>query len=283
MKKFILATIFCCIAAFAFAQDTLCTKKGEKIPCKIVEVGINDITYKKASNPDGPNYVILKSDVWKIIYANGTVEMVSQDAMSVVPDNQYRARKRAITTRPFSPLSGSVSIGYQQAITATRAFAGEIGIIGPHVGTLAGNSSGAFVKVGFRLKRVPDVVMQGMQWGYNLGGYYVQPELAFSDFTRNVTTSVYNNSTGTYTTSAKNVSYYSGAFLITVGHQSIIGDIFTFDLSASLGYAASGNSDNNPNSIYDFGLPRYYFSHFAGGKNMPLAWAFNFSMGVLLK
>ncbi len=30
------------------------------------------------------------------------------------------------------------------------------------------------------MKRVPEVVMQGMEWGYNLAGFYLQPEVRFT-------------------------------------------------------------------------------------------------------
>jgi hypothetical protein len=211
--------------------------------------------------------------------------LITEDEYSVVPKAEFRARKRAITTEPFSPLLGYLCVGYQQALTPSRAIVSEVGWIGPGVGSYLQRSSGIFLKGGFRLKRTPDVVTDNMQWAYNLGGFYVQPELAFSTFSRNETWySNYNYINPPMTGTAK-VTYYSGAFLMTVGRQSIIGDICTFDIYGSLGYATTGSSGkpNTGNSYYDIGLPGQYYAYRAGGKNLPIAWKIGVSFGLLLK
>jgi hypothetical protein len=287
MKKLVLSLVFALVATFAFAQDTIVKKNGEKIACKVVEIGTTEITYKKASNPDGPVYAIKKSDVWKIIFENGTVELITSEALSVTPANrELRMRKRAITTRPMSPLWGFVSIGYQQALTPTRAMVFDVGLIGPgfHAWqnlTQQGYPKGFYLKAGFRLKRTPEVVMEGQEWGYNLAGFYVEPEVAFSSFNQQRT--IYNSQTGQGTTSTYH--YYSGAFMIAAGRQMIVGDIFTFDLSAAIGYASSDNDEpkNTSPGYFEFEGPRNFYSHHAGGGNLPVAWKFNFTMGVLLK
>jgi hypothetical protein len=279
MKKYLLSFIFISIALITYAQDRIIKKNNSEIQCKVLEIGTTEIKYKTWDNLEGPVHVIKKSDVKKIIYENGKEELITDDEYSVVPKSEFRARKRAVTTQPFGPLLGYISIGYQQAITPSRALVSEIGWIGPHVGSYTGNGSGVYVKGGMRLKRTPEIVSDNMQWAYNLGGIYVQPELAFSTF--NKSTYWYNYMSGT--PNAQNVTYYSGAFLLTFGRQSIIGDIFTIDIFGSLGYAVSGSSTTINNNGYDIGLPNQYYAYHAGGSNLPIAWKFGITMGILLK
>ncbi|MBL7864210.1 MAG: hypothetical protein JNK10_05000 [Cyclobacteriaceae bacterium] len=62
-----------------FAQapvDKIHNKDGTIVQAKVLEILPTEIKYKKASNPDGPTYTILKSDVTKIVYANGEEEVM---------------------------------------------------------------------------------------------------------------------------------------------------------------------------------------------------------------
>ena len=78
-------TIQCLIIAFLFStrlfsQDTLYTKEGNLLAGKVMEITKDDIKYKRASNPDGPMYVISKSDVVMIEYKNGAKDVFSKPA-----------------------------------------------------------------------------------------------------------------------------------------------------------------------------------------------------------
>jgi hypothetical protein len=118
----------------------------------------------------------------KIVFENGSEEKFENNEMSIVPSSN-RNYKRAITTRPFSLVSGHICLGYQQAIHPSRAVIAEIGLIGPRVGEpIFEQGKGGYARIGFRLKKTPEVVMEGMEWGFNLGGAYIQPEIAFSAF-----------------------------------------------------------------------------------------------------
>lgn len=280
MKKYVLSLLCIFIAAFLFAQDKIIKIDGTEILCHVKEIGTSEIKYTKADNPDGPIYTINKTEVRKIIFANGTEEVITQNEMSVTPNAMKRMYKRAITTRPFSPLQQFICLGYQQALTPTRAIVAEVGFIGPTVGSIwPGDPQGGYIKVGFRMKRTPEVVMPGMEWGYNLGGFYVQPELAFASF--NVTeTGTYYNSQGQPITSTEVNRYNSGAFLICLGRQMIVGDIVTFDLGGAVGY---GYTDKPEFTWNNFDTRIRYYSHTMIGKNFPMAWKFTFSMGIMLR
>lgn len=61
-----------------FSQDTLYTTTGQVIAGKVTEVGNEDIKYKKATNLEGPTYVISKSDVVMIEYKNGSKDVFAK-------------------------------------------------------------------------------------------------------------------------------------------------------------------------------------------------------------
>ena len=142
-------------------------------------------------------------------------------------------------------------------------------MIGPRLGD-GESANGAYGRIGFRLKRTPEVVMEGMEWGYNLSGRYIQPELTYSNFA---------SSGGGFSNAGR---FSSSAFLITLGRQMIAGEMLTFDISGSIGYQIYNDSQYTPGTIFE-GFRTRYFSHSAFGGQSPVAWKFSFTMGILLK
>lgn len=80
---FILSGIF---SIGAFAQDTLYTTKGKIITGKVIEVNSQEIKYKRAANPDGPLYVVDKTEIVLIHYKNGSKD-VFENSGTVNSDN----------------------------------------------------------------------------------------------------------------------------------------------------------------------------------------------------
>ncbi|MBA3681236.1 MAG: hypothetical protein H0W73_08740 [Bacteroidetes bacterium] len=79
----IIATIF---NIGAFAQDTLYTTKGRIITGQVIEITPQEIKYKRAANPDGPLYVVDKTDIVLIHYKNGSKD-VFENSSTISPDN----------------------------------------------------------------------------------------------------------------------------------------------------------------------------------------------------
>ncbi len=73
------------------AQDKIYKNNGEVLEAKVTEVGSTEIKYKVFTNLNGPIYTIVKNQVAKIIYENGTTE--SFEVTQSVMDNT--ATKRA--------------------------------------------------------------------------------------------------------------------------------------------------------------------------------------------
>lgn len=61
---------FCCYSV-SYAQDQLILQSAEELKVKVLEIGIETITYKDFDNLEGPNIKIPKGDVFLIIYENG--------------------------------------------------------------------------------------------------------------------------------------------------------------------------------------------------------------------
>lgn len=76
-KTILMYCLIICMIVFTvncFGQDTIITRKGEKILGKVLEVSPKEIKYKKVGNNEGPLYVEEKSVVIKIKYSNGSVD-----------------------------------------------------------------------------------------------------------------------------------------------------------------------------------------------------------------
>jgi hypothetical protein len=67
------------------AQDTLFYKNGTKETVLVEEIGEKEIRYKSLDNPDGPDYVIRRNQVWRINYKNGTSQTFGKQATGASP------------------------------------------------------------------------------------------------------------------------------------------------------------------------------------------------------
>lgn len=87
----------------SIAQDQLFKKDNSKLEVKVLEVTPNEVKYKLKSNPDGPLYVVNKSEVALLIYANGEHE--------TFPENKP---KTEIIYTPVSPFARMDSLRAQR-------------------------------------------------------------------------------------------------------------------------------------------------------------------------
>lgn len=78
MKRYLLFVLiaFCCITG-ANARTVMTMTNGQEIEVIIETMGTNEITYKKASNPNGTSYTTARSNVFFIIYDDGTKEVIT--------------------------------------------------------------------------------------------------------------------------------------------------------------------------------------------------------------
>ena len=156
-------------AITASAQDIITTRRGEEIQAKVLEVSPSKVTYKRASNPDGPTYSIYASDILIIRYENGDKD-IFDDSLSygytaspyqpIASDGlRYRDYRKLYNPRmyirqysdPYSPawsgIASAVIPGFGQAICeewgrGTCFFLGSIALEVLAVTTSEGNYYG---------------------------------------------------------------------------------------------------------------------------------------------
>ncbi|MES2514420.1 MAG: hypothetical protein V4580_09755 [Bacteroidota bacterium] len=73
--RFLYAISFLCSTVQLFCQDIIVKKDSTRTEVKILEVRQTEISYKPTLNPDGPLYIVQKTDIAYITYSNGTKEI----------------------------------------------------------------------------------------------------------------------------------------------------------------------------------------------------------------
>lgn len=79
MKKILIFTIVLFMLNSLKAQDIIIKNDGSEIKSKVIEVTLNEVKYKRFDNIDGPTFTLIKTDIFKINYQNGTSEVYNQE------------------------------------------------------------------------------------------------------------------------------------------------------------------------------------------------------------
>lgn len=106
------------------AQDQIITREGDIIDGEVMKIGTSEIEYKKAENPDGPIYTILKNDVLSIKFENGTVEKfeIVEESAPVVTSPPASTGDPSVTTsepggaKASSQYRSTFRVGYSRFI-----------------------------------------------------------------------------------------------------------------------------------------------------------------------
>ena len=85
MKTNSLIILFFFSVLLSNAQDTIFLKTSEKITAFVKEVSQAEVQYKKAELPDGPMFIVNKSDIVKIVYKNGYTEVIKSAVVEEKP------------------------------------------------------------------------------------------------------------------------------------------------------------------------------------------------------
>ena len=75
-------TLLLIIPCFLFGQDEITFRTGDILKAKILEVGTEEIIYKKFENLTGPSYTVKKNQVFMIKYENGDKDVFGTDKAS---------------------------------------------------------------------------------------------------------------------------------------------------------------------------------------------------------
>ena len=186
-------------------------------------------------------------------------------AQNIVTDFDDQ-KKRAIKMEFFSPLTGNTTLGYESYIKDWLSWEVKVGVIGIGTDVNDSNPAGVFFKGGPKFKLNPDFVTSDLKGAHLLGGKYIRPEIAFSQYTESVQTFDGNISR------SERESFTSIAFLITYGRQYVLADLMTLDYHVGLGYGYNSSDEGR----YDYGFA-------TSDPSFPLAFSAGFTVGFLLK
>ncbi|MFM2207890.1 MAG: hypothetical protein RL213_1865 [Bacteroidota bacterium] len=242
MRTLTFAALFFLIQNALMAQDTLFKLNREVLVVKISEVGLDEVKYKLWGYEDGPTVVVAKDQLQKIVYANGTVQLVQPEMTD--PRNYAGQKKNAVKFDFFSLLRNDLSLGYERSLRPGRSIEANVGIVGVGINSNMDEASGAFFRIGYKFINTPDYYSRGTRFSHLLNGAYARPDLILGSYTTTRTTESYiqnplppYNYMYTYGTSREKISY--AAFNISLGKQWIYSDAFLIDIFGGLGYVLS--------------------------------------------
>ena len=104
MKKLILLIIIIKLTSPLFAQDKIYKLKGPVVIAKVIEIGTDEIKYTLYDHSEGPVYVVDKSTLNRIEYADGRVEKFKISYKD--PQNYEGQLTKAIKINFSAPLLG---------------------------------------------------------------------------------------------------------------------------------------------------------------------------------
>ena len=77
LYRWLVMGLFFFLSVDAFSQDDIILRNDNVTKGKVEEVGVSVIRYRKADNMDGPIYDMPKADVYMIVYANGSRDVIN--------------------------------------------------------------------------------------------------------------------------------------------------------------------------------------------------------------
>ena len=78
MKITLLTSLALLFTHIASSQDIIHKTNGDSILVKVLKINSDEISYKKHSNLDGPDYIVSRSEVSVIVYENGSKDRFNE-------------------------------------------------------------------------------------------------------------------------------------------------------------------------------------------------------------
>lgn len=119
MKKFFFILLFLCCAVPFFAQDTIVRNDSAKIVAKVLTINSKTITYQRYGRTEGPTYTIFRSEVARIVYADGFSEKFGRRSTAA---SIFEMKKNSASVTITDFVSGMLTLNYE------RIFWNEIGV-----------------------------------------------------------------------------------------------------------------------------------------------------------
>jgi len=91
------------LAGTAVSQDVILKKDNTTVLSKVLEISSTEIKYKKWSNQEGPTYSINRSEVTRINFQNGDVELFTEEVVPKAPPQQTVVTHPEVQAAPIQP------------------------------------------------------------------------------------------------------------------------------------------------------------------------------------
>ncbi|MEO8412600.1 MAG: hypothetical protein ABI472_03035 [Ginsengibacter sp.] len=287
MKKLILLIIIIKLTSPLFAQDKIYKLKGPVVIAKVIEIGTDEIKYTLYDHSEGPVYVVDKSTLNRIEYADGRVEKFKISYKD--PQNYEGQLTKAIKINFIAPLLGYSQVSYEKSISPLKSYELGVGIIGAgknyqvedyyingQYQPYKRNAFGGFAEAGYKFNKLPNFFGKGMRMTHIMQGSYVKPSATIGFYSDHVI----NYKTGNPVIEKRNNVF--GAIILNFGHQWVFGDKFLVDVYYGLGYAFDNVKDDSYNSYYSSNVYNHFVIQKAGpGANLGLSGGLK--IGLLIK
>ncbi len=286
MKKTFFTLLILIFTSQLFAQDKIYKLKGAVINAKVIEIGTDEVKYKLFESPDGPVYVVDKSTLNRIEYADGRVEKYK---VSYKDPQSYEGQlTKAIKLNFLAPLLGYSQFSFEKSISPLKSYELGFGVIGAGKNYQIDNyyfngqylpykrdAFGGFVDAGYKFNKLPDFFNKGTRMTHIMQGSYIKPTATLGFYTDNSL----NYKTGNPVLEKRHNIF--GAIILNYGHQWVFGDKFLIDIYGGLGYAF----DNVKNDTND-GFSDNLYNHFViqkTGQGANLGLSGGIKVGLLIK
>ena len=287
MKKIILFLLIIIVTTQLFAQDKIYKLKGTVINAKVIEIGTDEIKYKLFDSPDGPVYVVDKSTLNRIEFADGRVEKYKLSYKD--PQNYQGQLSKAIKINFLAPLLGYTQFSFEKSISPLKSYELGLGIIGAgknyqiddyyingQYQPYKRNAFGGFVEAGYKFNKLPNFFSKGIRMTHIMQGSYVKPTATLGFYTDNAI----SYKTGNPVLEKRNNVF--GAIILNFGHQWVFGDKFLIDIFYGLGYAFDNVKHDNNDSYYSSNIYNHFVIQKAGpGANLGVSGGLK--AGLLIK
>jgi len=287
MKKIILLFLISLFTTQLFSQDKIYKLKGTVINAKVIEIGTDEIKYKLFENPDGPVYVVDKSTLNRIEFANGKVEKYTSSFKD--PQNYEGQLTKAIKFNFLSPLLGYAQFSFEKSVSPLKSYELGLGIIGAgknyqidnyyvngQYQPYKRNAFGVFVDAGYKFNKLPNFFSKGTRMTHVMQGTYIKPTTTLGFYKDNALSYKTGNPV------IENRHNIFGAIVLNFGRQWVFGEKFLVDLYYGVGYAFDNTKNDNSNNYYSDNLYNHFVIQKAGsGAN--LGFSGGVKIGLLIK
>lgn len=165
----------------AFAQDKIYKLKGPVVKAKVIEIGTDEIKYRLFDSPDGPIYVVDKSTLNRIEFADGRVEKYK---VSYKDSQNYEGQlTKAVKINFLAPLLGYSQFSFEKSVSPLKSYEFGVGIIGAgknyqindyyvnrQYQPYKRNAFGGFVDAGYKFNKLPNFFGKGVRMTHIMQG-----------------------------------------------------------------------------------------------------------------